>query len=86
MSDAPRVSVVIPLYNHVSSVGVTLDSILSQTVRPHEVIVVDDGSTDDPALTLAPYVDAGHIQLLHQENAGVSAARNLGIEAATGDY
>ncbi|MFP6581857.1 MAG: glycosyltransferase family 2 protein, partial [Candidatus Hydrogenedentota bacterium] len=53
---------------------------------PHEVIVVDDGSTDDPALTLAPYVDAGQIQLLHQENAGVSAARNLGIEAATGDY
>ena len=79
----PRVSVIIPSYNHERFLGQAIDSALSQTLRPHEVIVVDDGSTDGTAAVLSRYGD--RIQAIRQANSGVSAARNAGVARSTGD-
>ncbi len=82
---APRVSVVIPAYNVATFLPGTLDSVLAQTLPAYEILVVNDGSPDTPALerALAPYQD--RIRYLHHENRGSSAARNTGIRAATGN-
>ena len=78
-------SVVIPLYNAAAHIGATLDAVLAQTRPAAEVIVVDDGSTDAGPAIAAGYGD--RVTLLHQQqNRGVQAARNRGIEAAAGDW
>jgi glycosyltransferase involved in cell wall biosynthesis len=77
------VSVIIPTWNRAAEVCAAIDSALAQTVRPFEVIVVDDGSTDDTADVLARYGDA--IRVVRQHNQGVAAARNAGIAAARGE-
>jgi glycosyltransferase involved in cell wall biosynthesis len=79
----PKVSVVIPLYNKESSISRTLNSILNQTVDDFEVIVVNDGSTDN-SLDIVKKFDDPRIHLIQQQNQGVSAARNRGVEAAEG--
>jgi glycosyltransferase involved in cell wall biosynthesis len=85
MSDeAPLVSVVIPTYNYGHVVTEAVESALAQTYPAVEVIVVDDGSTDDTRERLAPYGD--RIRYIHQANAGLSAARNTGIRAARGEF
>lgn len=80
----PLVSVVIPSYNYGQFVGDAVESALAQTYRPIEVIVVDDGSTDDTLLRLLPF--SGRIRVIHQENRGLSAARNAGIKAASAEW
>ncbi len=80
----PTISVVVPTYNYGHFVGEAVDSALSQTLTPCQVIVVDDGSTDDTRSRLAAYGDK--IVYIYQSNRGLSAARNAGIEAATGKY
>jgi glycosyltransferase involved in cell wall biosynthesis len=80
----PLVSVVIPVYNAGRFVREALESVFSQTYRPIEVIVVNDGSTDNSEKILDEY--AGRIRYFRQENAGPSAARNLGIEKARGEW
>jgi glycosyltransferase involved in cell wall biosynthesis len=75
---------VIPAYNAAKFIDETLTCILEQTLEGVEVIVVDDGSTDSTANAVEPYLD--HITYIHQENAGVSAARNRGLEPARGRY
>jgi len=80
----PSFGVVIAAYQVAPFVGEAVESALSQTLPPLEVIVVDDGSTDDPATALAPY--AGRIVLIRQENAGAAAARNRGIAESTADF
>ena len=79
------ISVVIPLYNKEKQVGRTLESVLAQTFRDFEVVIVDDGSTDGSAEVVKTFDDP-RIRLIHQANAGVSAARNRGIDAARYDY
>ena len=76
-------SVIIPTFNRVDLISMTLDSIASQTCRDFEVIVVDDGSTDETKQVSATYP---FVRYLRQDNAGPGAARNLGIEHATGRY
>ncbi len=76
-------SVIIPTYQHASSLPRCLDSIFAQTRKPEEVIVVDDGSTDDTAAALDPYLD--RIVYIRQENMGAPVARNRGFDESTGD-
>ena len=78
------VSVVIPTYNSAAFVVDAVRSALSQSLQPHEVIVVDDGSKDNTQELLSPFAD--RIINVVQENAGVAAARNNGVARATGDY
>jgi len=79
------VSVVIPAYNVGGLIAQTLDSVLAQSYPNFEIVVVNDGSPDTPALeaALAPYRD--RITYIVQENAGPSAARNAGVERARGE-
>lgn len=78
------VSVVIPLYNKVEFVERALQSVFDQTLQPIEIVIVDDGSSDGGAELVERIDDAG-IRLIRQANAGVSAARNRGIETAKGE-
>ena len=77
-------SVVIPVYNNAHLIKYTLDSVLQQTIKNYEIIVVNDGSTDNLHESLVPYMDK--IILIDQENQGVSAARNHGSKIARGKY
>ena len=80
------ISIVIPAYNAAATVGRCLDSLLAQTYRDFELIVVDDGSTDSTAQIISAYAERdSRIRLIRQENAGVSAARNVGLDVARGD-
>ena len=83
-----RFSVIIPLYNKGPYLSKALASVIAQTFRDFELIVVDDGSTDDSfkvAQDVLKDADVKH-QLIRQENTGVSMARNNGVMAASGDY
>ena len=80
---SPKVSVIIPAYNSERYVGDSLQSVLDQTFHDYEVIVVDDGSTDE---TKARVLAArGPVRYIHQSNQGPAAARNTGIGAARGE-
>jgi glycosyltransferase involved in cell wall biosynthesis len=83
---APLVSVVIPAYRVAQYIAAALDSVLAQTFKSYEIIVVNDGSPDTEELeqALEPY--RGRIAYLRQENQGLSGARNTGIRAARGKY
>lgn len=82
------ISVVIPLYNKEKSIASTLHSVYEQTYTDYEVVIVNDGSTDNSANVVKDFI--AHIDdrwtLINQKNAGVSAARNSGILAAKGEY
>jgi len=80
------VSVVIPAYGHAAYVLASVESALSQTPPPREVIVIDDSSPDDTAARLAPLVRDKRIRYVHQPNAGMAAARNAGAKLATSEY
>ncbi len=80
----PLVSVIIPTYNSGKFIAQTVQSVLEQTYRPHEVIIIDDGSTDDTKAVLSGFHD--RIKYFYQENLGPSAARNKGIKMARGEY
>lgn len=79
-----KVSVIIPAYNKAELTVKTVTSVLNQTYKNIEVIVVDDGSTDDTWKLLVPY--ANEIRYVYKKNAGACSARNLGIRLATGEY
>jgi len=83
MGDAPRFSVVVPAYNAARTVGSSIESVLTQTVDDFEVIVVDDGSTDDTAARVREHRDP-RVRLVQQENRGLPGARNAGIAVARG--
>lgn len=80
----PVVSVVMPAYNAERFVDEAVESVLTQSHQRLEVIVVDDGSTDGTGARVRAYGD--QVRYLRQANAGAGAARNRGVEAATGDY
>ena len=81
---APRVSVIIPVWNGARSIPRVLASVFAQSFTDYEVVVVDDGSTDDTAAVLAGYQDRIHV--IRQPNRGASTARNAGVRASSGEY
>lgn len=78
------VSVIIPTYNNAQFVCDAIDSVLSQTYKNSEILVIDDGSTDDTRKRIEKY-NGKHIKYIYQENKGLAAARNTGIKASTGE-
>lgn len=85
MTDTPKVSVIIPSYNRAHFVGEAIQSILDQTFPDFEVIVVDDGSTDNTKDVVTSFKDP-RVKYTFQENRGIAAARNTGIKATSGEY
>lgn len=86
-SSRPAVSVVIPVYNCEEHLRQCLDSLLGQTLSNLELICVDDGSTDSAPHILAEYAAAdGRVRVISQENSGPGHARNVGMDAASGEY
>lgn len=82
-----RVSVIIPVYNAESYIFTSVDSVLGQTYKDIEIILIDDGSQDDSALICDEYALLySHIKVIHKQNEGPSAARNIGIANAAGEY
>jgi len=83
-ADAPRFSVIIPAYNSAATLAKAVESVIEQSWPAHEIIVIDDGSTDNTLQTIRQFGDK--IRLIQQHNSGVSVARNRGADAATGDW
>jgi len=81
----PLVSIIIPVYNSSAYLAETIQSAMAQTWPNKEVIIVDDGSTDN-SLAIARDFESNHISILYQENKGASAARNYGLQKAKGKY
>ena len=79
----PRFAVIIPAFNASATLRQAVDSVLAQTYAPHEIIVIDDGSTDTTAEVARSY--GARVTLISQGNSGVSAARNAGARAASGE-
>ena len=83
----PLISVIIPVYNVEKYLRRCLDSVIAQTYQKLEIICVDDGSIDDSGKICDQYaVRDARIKVIHQENQGLSAARNKGLDAAEGEY
>ena len=86
MSVVPFFSIVIPTYNRGNLIGLTLDSVLAQELPNWELLIVDDGSPDDTAAVVRPYLADARVQYLPKENAERGAARNYGFARARGEY
>ena len=84
MSVTPRVSVIIPSFNRAHCIAGSVESVLAQSFQDLEVIVVDDGSTDNTQEVLARF--GNRIRVIRQDNGGVSAARNAGMRAARASW
>lgn len=84
-NDTPLVSVLIPTYNRSSLIGNAIESVLAQTYENYEIIIIDDGSTDDTGAVVNKF-NSLRIKYIYQENKGRSAARNLAFNLSQGDY
>ena len=84
----PKISVIVPVYNTEKYLEKCLESIVNQTYQDFEVIIVNDGSTDNSREIIDKYIEKypEKIKCINKQNGGLSSARNCGIEAATGDY
>ena len=83
---APSVSVVIPCYNYGRFLADAVESVLSQTIPPRQIIIVDDGSTDDSRAVAGRYAAHPTVQLIAQPNQGAIAAYNNGVRASSGEF
>jgi len=81
-----NVSIILPTYNRASTIGRAIESVLNQTYADFELLIIDDGSTDDTELVVAQYLNDTRVKYYKRENQGASAARNFGISEGIGDY
>lgn len=81
-----KVSIIIPIYNAENTIEKCISSILKQTYKDYELLLIDDGSTDNSLKVIKKYSKYKNIRILNQENHGVAYTRNRGIKEATGDY
>lgn len=81
----PKISVIIPVYNAENTIERCIESVLCQTYKNYEVIIIDDGSQDNSGRICDGFAES-NIKVFHQENQGVSAARNQGIQVASGEF
>ncbi len=81
---SPVISVVIPTYNYGRFIGEAMESVLDQTLTPGEIVVVDDGSTDETEAVVREFGE--RVRYVRQENRGVSEARNRGVAETTGEW
>jgi glycosyltransferase involved in cell wall biosynthesis len=84
--DRPSVSVILPTYNRAALIGEAIQSVLAQTYRDFELVVADDGSTDDTELVIGAYADPRIVYIPSEVNRGIAAARNLALTHARGRY
>lgn len=82
----PRFSVIIPTYNRATVLPAAIRSVQAQSFRDWELIIVDDGSTDDTAVTVKPFLSDERIRYHWQENKELNGARNAGVELTTGEF
>ena len=82
----PKVSVIVPVYNVEKYLKQCLDSIVNQTYKNLEIIIVNDGTKDNSMKIVEEYLQDKRIKVINKENGGLSSARNRGIEEATGEY
>ena len=86
-TSAPQLSIIVPMYNAGKSFQAFIESALAQTLRSVEIIIVNDGSTDESALMAHDYAGRyEHVQVIDRQNGGVSRARNAGLAVARGQY
>ncbi len=85
MNHSPKISVIIPTYNSSETIGETLNSVFNQTFEDFEVILINDGSTDDLNLVLQDFQDT-RLKVSNHQNGGLAIARNRGIKQAKGEY
>lgn len=87
MKNEPKISIIVPIYNVEVYLRKCLDSIVNQTYKNLEIILVDDGSPDNCGVICDEYAaNDERIKVIHKQNGGVSSARNAGLEIATGEY
>ena len=80
---SPRISIIIPTFNRAWSLPRTIASVLNQTSKDWELIIVDDGSTDDTTGVIKEYLTDTRVRYFKKENGGVGTARNFGIAKAS---
>ena len=84
---APKISIIIPVYNVSKYIDKCIESVLNQTYSDFELILVDDGSIDDSGIICDKYELIDHrVQVCHKKNEGVSVARNIGISMSQGKW
>lgn len=85
MNLQPLISIVVPLYNKATSINNTVNSVLSQIYKNFELVIINDGSTDD-SLKIVSSIQDSRIRIINKQNEGVSRTRNRGIKEAKGEY
>jgi glycosyltransferase involved in cell wall biosynthesis len=79
------ISIVIPTFNNSSTIEIAINSVLIQSIKDYEIIIIDDGSTDNTTRVINKYVDSGTVRYFKKANGGCSSARNYGINVANGE-
>ena len=82
----PKVSIIVPVYKTKETLAKCVNSLLGQTLREIEVILVDDGSPDESGEMCDSFCKDSRVHVIHKENGGLSSARNVGLKIAAGEY
>lgn len=82
----PKVSIIVPVYKTKDTLTTCMESLLTQTLREIEIILVDDGSPDESGCICDTYLQDKRVKVIHKENGGLASARNAGLKLATGKY